>query len=180
MKQTSVNSILTLREVRKLINSVDNARDKLMIRLLYETGCELIELVNIKVSDILGNKIKIIDDNKKIRFPQISSKLAKDIRMYVLGNNLSKSMFLFSTRQSKNISEKRVRQLIQQYSQKYCSKKINPQNFRYFHIAHAYLNGVLLETISKQLGITTNRIFQILNDLNLKANHNYNKFLNKV
>ena len=59
-------------------------------------------------------------------------------------------------------------------------EKINPQSFRYFHIAHAYKNGVLLESISRQIGITTFRIFKILSELNISPSQNYNQFLKKV
>ncbi len=172
---------LSLRQIRKLIKHISNARDKLMIRVLYETGCSLVELTEIKVKDILGNKIKIkSSEDNEIRFSQISGKLAKDIKQYIIGNGLGKDSFLISTRQSPDISEKRVRQLIQEYTREVFSEKINPQSFRYFHIAHAYSNGVLLENISKQIGITTYRIFQILDELNLKTSQNYNIFLKKV
>ena len=172
---------LSLKQIRRLINYINNSRDKLMIRVLYETGCSLVELTEIKVKDVLGNKIRIKNsENNEIRFPRISGKLAKDIKLYILGNNLDKDSFLISTRQSESISEKRIRQIIQEYTKEVFSEKINPQSFRYFHIAHAYTNGVLLENISKQIGITTYRIFQILEELNLSTKQNYNKFLKKV
>ncbi len=178
----SSESYLSLQEIRKLISSISDMRDKLMIRLLYETGCTLIELVNIKVSDILGNKIKIFDpETRELRFSRISGKLAKDLSFYIRGNNLSKGYYILSTRQSKQISEKRVRQLIQDYTKKISSRKINPQMFRYYHIIHAYQNGVLLENIAKQTGITPYRVFQIINDFKIKPKQNlYNQFLSKV
>lgn len=170
---------LELDEIRGFLSSIDNARDKLLIRILYETGCSLIELTNIKIEDIAGNKIKIKED-KKIRFSRISGKLSKDIKMFVEGNKLKKDSYLISTRQSNQISEKRIRQLIQKYTKKY-RQKINPQMFRYYHIAHAYQNGVFIENISNQLGITKYRIFQVLNELGFKPSQNhYNNFLRKI
>jgi len=180
MKQKQISeSFLSLKEVRILIDSVSDARDKLMIRMLYETGCEVSELVDVKVKDLLGNKIKIKSSNG-IRFSQISQKFSKDIRNYINGNNLQKTSFLFSTRQSGRISERRLRQLIQKYSKTIFNKIINPQMFRYLHIAHAYLNGILLETISKQIGISEYRIFQVINDFNIKPVANYNPFLKRI
>lgn len=175
-------SYLSLQEIRKLISSISDMRDKLMIRLLYETGCTLIELVNIKVSDILGNKIKILEpETKEIRFSRISGKLAKDLSFYIKGNNLSKDAHILSTRQSQKISEKRVRQLIQDYTKKISSRKINPQMFRYYHISHAYHNGILLENIAKQTGITPYRVFQVITDFKIKPKQDhYNQFLSKV
>jgi integrase len=175
------DSYLTLNQVRTLIKSISNARDKFMLRLLYETGCSLNELVTIKAKDIQGKIVKIIDnDTKQLRFSHISSKLAKDLKLYIKGNNFAKESFVIRTRQSPNISERRVRQLIQYYSKLHLKITINPQKFRYFHIAHAYTNGILLESISKQVGITTYRIFQILSELKITTTNNYNPFLKKI
>ena len=59
-----------------------------MIRILYETGCTLIELTNIRVTDLNSNKIKIKDqETNKIRYPRISEKLANDLNFYIKGNN---------------------------------------------------------------------------------------------
>ena len=171
-KKKNSESYISLKDVRGLISSIRSARDKLMLRILYESGCSLVELVEIKVSDISGNKIKI--HHGKLRFSSVSGKLAKDIREYIKGNQLSANTYLISTRQSNKISEKRVRQLILGYT------KINPQKFRYFHIAHAYLNGVFIENIAKQIGLTTYRIFQILNNMGLAPQNRYNQFLKRI
>jgi len=117
-------------------------------------------------------------ETKEVRYPQISSKLNKDIKLYIKGNALTG--YLIATRQSSRISQKRIRQIIQKHTKKVFSKKINPQSFRYYHIAHAYSNGVLLETIAKQLGITTFRIFSILEEFSLAPKHNYNNFLKRI
>ncbi|MBN2423268.1 site-specific integrase [Candidatus Woesearchaeota archaeon] len=173
---------LSIDELKNLLSSIKDMRDKLMIKILYETGCTLIELIEIKVADIFSNKIKILDpDTKKTRFARISLKLAQDLAFYIKGNNLSADDYVISTRQSPKISEKRVRQLIQYYTSKFINTKINPQMFRYYHIVHAYLSGVFIENIANQLGITTYRIFQVINEIKIqpKKNHYYN-FLNKI
>lgn len=173
MKQINHSeSYLSLKNVREMISSIRDARDKIMIRILYETGCSLVELVQLKVSDVGGNKIKIKHDG--LRYSTISGKLAKDIRDYIRGNQLQSESYLLSTRQSAKISEKRVRQLIQNYTKK------NPQKFRYYHIAHAYLSGVFIENIAQQLGLTTFRIFQILNKMGLNPQNRYNHFLRRI
>jgi len=178
---TSV-SFMSLSQIREFLSRISSIRDKLMIRILYETGCNISELVEIKVSDVQSNKIRIVDsETNTIRHPKISGKLAKDLRYYIKGNDLKKNSFLISTRQSSKITERRVRQLIQAYSQKFGYGKINPQMFRYYHIAHAYLSGVFQENIAAQLGIKKFRIFQILNQLNITPKQNmYNRFLSKI
>ncbi|MFH2021575.1 MAG: site-specific integrase [archaeon] len=182
MKPTNNSgSYLLPREVRELIAYIHSARDRILLRILYETGCTLKELVALKVSDILGKKISVVNHStKNVRFSHISSKLAKDIKAYILGNLLKKEDFLLSSRQGKGISEKRVRQLIQQYAMDCFSKKISAHDFRYFHIAHAYTSGVLLQNIARQLGITSYRAFQVVEELGISPAYNYNNFLVRV
>ncbi len=181
--KTSESSLnyLSLEQIRKLVSSVSDTRDNLIIRVLYETGCSLNELTAIKVNHLLGSRIRIKNtETKEIRHSTISAKLAKDLRLFIKGNRLDDRSCLFSTRQSDSISEKRIRQIIQKYTKDEFSEKINPQSFRYYHIAHAYSNGMMLETIARQIGITTARIFKILSEMKISPKQNYNKFLRKV
>jgi site-specific recombinase XerD len=173
---------LSLNQVQNLINHIKDMRDKLLVKILYETGCSLGELVNIKVSDIEGNHINILDPNtKKSRSSRISQKLGKELALFIKGNNLPKDSSLIFTKNSANISEKRVRQLLQNYAQELGYGKINPQMLRYYHIAHAYSEGVLIENISSQLGIKKLRIFQILSELNIEPKQNlYDNFFENL
>ncbi len=112
------------------------------------------------------------------RVAKISGNLSKDMSLYIQGNKLQG--YVFCTRQSKKISEKRVRQLVQEYTKK-IGTAINPIMLRYYHIAHAYLNGVFIEEIAKQLGLTKFRIFQVLQELGINPkSNNYHNFLGRV
>ena len=172
---------LTQEEIKQIISSINDMRDRLLVRVLYESGCTLIDLVNIKVSDKGGNTIKLSKEDFKLRFARISGKLAKDLSLYIQGNSLQKDSYLFSARQGTSISEKRVRQLIQNYTEKAGLGRINPLSFRYSHIANAYLHGVFIESIALQLGLTTYRIFQVISELGIKPKANcYNEFLTRI
>ena len=46
------NEVYTQEEVEKLIETEDNPKDKCLISLLYESGCRISELLNIKIKDI--------------------------------------------------------------------------------------------------------------------------------
>jgi site-specific recombinase XerD len=175
-------AVLSLQQVRNLINSINDMRDRLIVRVLYETGSTLAELVNIKISDLCGDRIRIVDeDSKQLRFVKISAKLAKDIRLYSEGNILKGDSFLLASRQGPGITERRIRQIIQEYTEKLGYGKINPHMFRYYHIMHAYQNGVYIDNISNQLGITRYRIFQVIESLDIQSGQNmYNRFLSRI
>jgi len=170
---------ITQTSIRNLLKNIKKARDYIIIRILYETGCEVKELVKIKVSDVLGHRIRI--NSKEIRFSQISGKLSKDIKQYVKGNKLNKNNFLFSLRKDKPISEKRISQIISEISYDLKIKDMTSKKIRYLHILHSYQNNVLLHDISKQVGIDTYRVFRIIEEYhNGKGISNYNKFLKSI
>ncbi|MFH0874364.1 MAG: site-specific integrase [archaeon] len=184
MKQNSAKKVdfqcIQKKELKEFIDSIKDIRDNLSIRILYETGCTLIELVKIKANDVKNNSIAI-EKGKAKRVSLISKNLFNDISGYINGNKLSQNSFIISTRQSSHISEKRVRQIIQKYARQKKFKDFNPHMLRYCHVAHAYLDGVYQETIAAQLGINKLRVFQIISELNVIPENNfYCKFLNET
>jgi integrase/recombinase XerD len=168
----------TQREMRVFLDSIPYARDRLMARILYETGCTISEMVGLKASDLSGKMMKLRSD--PLRFAQISGKLAKALHEYVQGNGIKGSSLIFSTRQGKGISGRRARQILEESFFKVFSKKMNPHKIRYCHIAHAYRSGVLLESIAKQVGITSYRAYRIVEEAKFSPVHDYQNFLGRV
>ncbi|MFH1396750.1 MAG: tyrosine-type recombinase/integrase [archaeon] len=166
MKKKVIQS-LSRGELVRLRSQIQNQRDKIILQILYETGCTVNELVNIKYNNInvKSKTIKYPSDitkTKKSRICFISSKLVNELKKYTRGENF---VYLFVTRQSYNITTKRVRQLLQSYGLKARLGKINPQVIRYTHIAHALERGITLTTIQKQVGIERLRMVQIYESL---------------
>ncbi|MBU0456666.1 MAG: site-specific integrase [Nanoarchaeota archaeon] len=169
-------------EFNSLKNKINDNRDKLILNILYETGCTVNELVKIKTKDIdFGKKIiKFPPEStksNKLRTSFISKELAKEIEKFTEKNS---SQHIFTTRQGSGITTKRIRQLIQNYSQKAGFGKINPQVIRYTHIAHALEKGIPLTAIQKQVGMERLRIVQIYEALVPEEKEgNYDKFFEK-
>ncbi len=162
MKKKVVES-LSKRDFSRLKDQIDNDRDKLILNVLYETGCTVNELVKIKIKEIDFEK-KIIKfpsastKSNKPRVSYISKNLVNEITEYIKNHD---SPNLLASRQSSQITTKRVRQLIQSYSQKAGLGKINPQVIRYTHIAHALEKGITLAAVQKQVGMERLRMVQI-------------------
>ena len=150
---------LNQREFERLKAVILVERDRLIIDLLYETGCYLNELVRIKVGNINFSKATIFFSPKKTS--SISKKLCNELKQFVDENKKSAKEFLFSTAQSKRISEKRVRQLVQGYSLKAFGEKINPKCIKYSHIADAFEKKLSPKKIQQQTGTGPLRITQI-------------------
>lgn len=169
---------LELDEVISLARSMNNLRDKLIVFLLYETGCSITELINLKIKNILKKEKKIIIEesvrtNEK-RIVEISKELLDIIKKYLIEKK-SNSEFILSSRQSKNMTQKRIQQIISSYKLS-SGKKITPQILRYTHIAQAYSQGVAINNISKQVGLHRSRAIEIFSQL--KDNNNtYSRFI---
>jgi len=153
LKRLDKKDYLAKKEFENIRKTVKNKRDQLIFDILFEAGCTLKELVNIKVKDIKfsKNSVKILavnTKNKQQRAAAISKKLSLAIKGFVRENRLNPQDCLFSTRQSKTITEERVFQIIKSYS-----KELSPQVLRYSYIANASAIGKSIEEISKQTGI---------------------------
>jgi len=178
MKKKYHIKFLEFNEWARLLESIKDERDFLIFHLLYETGCTVNELVNIKTRDFTGNILKIRSHharNREARSVYISENLLRRVRAFC---NIAKGEYLFSTRQSRSMSTKRIRQLVQ----KYCSVcgiiGANPQILRYTHIVHAYQKGIPLEAIQNQVGLKRSRAIEIFEQLpERKTTDAYRKFM---
>jgi len=75
--------VLTKDEVKKLIDSVENKKHKLILKLLYSSGLRLSEIVNLRVGDIeIDEKIGWVRSGKgkKDRIFIISDKIVDDLK----------------------------------------------------------------------------------------------------
>jgi integrase len=123
---------LSSTQVKALLNAHSNKRNNLLIRVLFELGCTVSELVNIKVEDINTNSIRV---GKQKRSVELSIELREEIQDYLKA--FPSSGFLFSTRQSPKIDVRRVQQLVRIYV------KHKPTELRHARIAElAKENGI--------------------------------------
>jgi len=82
-QQKLPSELLTEDEIEKMINSTDNFRDKSLVAVLYETGCRIGEIGNLKIKEIEysgeygGNDWAIIFDGDLKR---ISNKIAENVK----------------------------------------------------------------------------------------------------
>ncbi|HII71956.1 TPA: site-specific integrase [Candidatus Woesearchaeota archaeon] len=159
-------------EIVKLESSIKQKRDRLLLKILYETGCTVNEAVNIAKDDIDGahNRISFpgsITKSKQAKTSIISQELAAKITSYTdeLEKEGIKSRYLFASRQSESMTTKRARQLILLYGKKAGLGKVLPQMLRYAHVLHAAEKGVPLEAIERQTGINKIRLVQIMDSV---------------
>jgi integrase len=171
---------LSVKEWERLEALEKPDRDSLILRLLYETGCTVNELVNIKGAhcDLAANIIRIRPEhsrNHEARTAYISDSLARLLKEHCSQNT---GEYVLSSRQSQSMTTKRVRQIVHSYCSKIGLRKAGPQILRYTHIVHAYLKDIPLEAIQKQVGLRRSRAIDIFQCLPEKESKDaYRRFI---
>jgi integrase/recombinase XerC len=144
-------------------NKLDNFCDKdfkgmqkkLVIEVLYQTGIRLSELVNLKVSDIDQDRIKVIGKRNKERIIPISYSLFSLIEEFKLELIALKieSPFLFTLKNGNKIYPKFVYRIINSYLGLVTDlDKCSPHVLRHTFATHMLNNGAGLEVLKDLLG----------------------------
>ncbi|MFA6073269.1 MAG: site-specific integrase [Candidatus Woesearchaeota archaeon] len=169
------------------VDRTKTLRDEILLKTLFETGCSLSELAKIKVKDIKTpiNHITPPTITFNSRISVISKALADNILKYINERNRRNEEYIFSQQPTKQFSVKRIEQIIQTTllnentnsdSTKNKYLKINPQEIRYLHIAHALSKNLSLDTISAQTGLSKQRLLQIIDRFNFINIQSYSSF----
>ena len=134
-------------------------RDKLIIRLMIETGVRVSELTNMAVADLNGSSITIFGKGKKYRtaalYPQTTDKVIDWIRY----NRLEYADPIFGSRKKQKITRSNIDRIVKKYSdlaQTTCQtlrrKNISPHTLRHTFAMRNLEAGVKLPNLSLLMG----------------------------
>ncbi|MBW2968195.1 site-specific integrase [Candidatus Woesearchaeota archaeon] len=155
-------------DIIRLESAITSLRDRLLLQTLYETGCTINEAVSLtsEAIDVRNNTITFpadITKSKKAKTAWVSGALMNSISEHLntLQETGRKTRYIFSSRQSAQMTTKRARQLITAYGKEAGLGKVLPQMIRYAHVLHAVEKGIPLDAVEKQTGIDKIRLVQI-------------------
>jgi integrase len=174
-KKFEQNPGLEVSNFLKKLDSVTDKKTKIILRLLFETGCSLSEVTQITAEDFF--KPTSSDQSFKIFFKKtsrtsmISSGAGELLIKFLIANNRANKDFIFSRDPKKPASVKRIEQI---FSSLFPDSV--PQQIRYMHIFAATQKGLGLDAIVSQTGLKRQRIGQILEILNVKKIESYSSF----
>lgn len=159
-------------------NSIIGLRDACILELLYSTGIRVGELVNIKISDIDFNqmRIKILGKGNKERFVLFGKK-CRDLLDNYLDNsrpNLlkNKNDYLFLNRRGTGVSVRTVEMIVDDIVKRSSIKfNVSPHTLRHTFATHMLDNGSDLNSVSELLGhsnLNTTAIYTHVSNERLK------------
>lgn len=142
-----------------------SSRDKMMLMIMYNTGCRVSELVNVKLSDLVVTdgtataSIHFYGKGRKERVTPIWKSTANYIRKYIEIQSLKSRDHLFNNSRNGILTRSGVGQRVSSITSKavqicpsLAEKKISPHTFRHSTAMNLLQAGVDISTIAIWLG----------------------------
>lgn len=153
--------------------SIQGIRDLALISLLYESGCRVQELIDLKIGDIVFHSpctVTLTGKGNKARIIPISSNVADIIKSYLnSANHYNVSSPVFMNRYDSPLSRSGVSYILDKYGcmahqarPELYPSKLHPHMLRHSKAMHLLENGVNLIYIRDFLGhssVTTTEIY---------------------
>ena len=151
-KDRRLPEVLTKEEVKKMIDSTDNIKSRLIISLLYSSGLRVSELVNLKVEDLnFGEGTGWVRRGKgsKDRLIIISENLTNELRSYL--ENKKDNVYIFS--KEKALTTRNIQKIIKGTRERAgINKKVTPHTLRHSFATHLLEQGTDIRMIQAMLG----------------------------
>jgi len=134
-------------QVIRLLNTIENERDRLIVRLIYATGVRVSELCAINVEDIDFEEqtIRVKGKGDKIRTVFVDEETLDVINGFI-GNTIQGPLFL--GQQGNHLSPRTVQHLFKRYA----PAGITPHKIRHSYASELYRRSKNLRVVQENLG----------------------------
>ncbi len=173
-KEKRLPEVLSKDEVRRLLESCDTTKSRLIVSLLYSAGLRVSELVNLKVSDVnFQEHTGWVRRGKgaKDRLFTLSSVLGQDLQAYLSGRE---HIYIFS--KSEPLTTRNIQKIIFGLRKRAgIQKKITPHTLRHSYATHLLEQGTDIRVIQALLGhsnLNTTQLYTHINSDQLKKVQN--------
>lgn len=171
IKEKRLPSVLSKKEVKKIIYSLKNSKHRLILKTIYGLGLRVSELVNLKEEHInFDRKLVLIKESKekKDRYVNLPESLSEELLNYM---RLNQEAYVFSGRTSK-MSIKSIQKIFENALKKSgINRKATCHTFRHSFATHLLENGVDIRIIQKLLGhnkLETTQIYTHVSNFQIK------------
>jgi site-specific recombinase XerD len=143
-------------QVLRLLDSIDDLRDKLIVRTIYATGVRVSELCNMNIEDIDFDEhtIRIRGKGDKIRTVFVDDDTLADILKFI-GIRIVGPVFV--GQQGKNISSRAIQHIFKNYA----PSGITPHKIRHSYASELYKRSKNLRVVQENLGHTSIKTTEI-------------------
>ncbi len=117
-RNKTIPEILTIDEIRKLIEATSNIKHKLILKLMYGCGLRVSEVVNLKKPDLNFQEELIyikLSKGRKDRFVKIPESIKKELESYY---NLTNEKILFPSSREGKLTTSTIQKIVSNSSKK--------------------------------------------------------------
>ncbi|MFH1916354.1 MAG: site-specific integrase [Nanoarchaeota archaeon] len=141
-----------------LISGIEDPQHRLLFLLFLRTGMTVHEMATLRVGEFdMENDALIvpakITKNKKSRKILLPKELMVQVLDHIRECSLKRSDYLLSTRQSKQMTERRIQQIVRHHTERIIGIPLNPRVFRHSFIINAFKAKVPVGEIEEMVGI---------------------------
>ena len=161
-RNKTLPDILTIDEIRRLIEVTPNVKHKFIIKLLYGIGLRVSEIVSLRRSEINFKEglIKVkLGKGAKDRFVKLPESIASDLEFVF---ELSDSDYVFPSNRGGKLTTRTVQAILKNArTRAKIKKRVYPHLLRHSYATHLLEAGTDLRVIQKLLGHSSIRTTQI-------------------
>lgn len=146
-KETKYPQIISQETVVERIMSIKNTKHRMIVSVLYVSGIRISELLDLRLTDIDGNRNTIFvrhGKGGKDRVVPVSIKLIQDLRKYFI--EYRPTEYLFEGQHGGRYTSTSVQNICKKYM------KCNPHLLRHCNLTHLIESGVHISEVSKRAG----------------------------
>ncbi len=152
-------SVLSKKEILYLVENVKNPRDNLIVRLLYDTGARISEILNAKVKDVemKTGEMHVLGKGRKPRTVYFHETTRQALKSYLAANNIQSPNALIFT-----IKPVTVWYNLKKYGKELLDRELHPHMLRHSRLQHMADEGVDSFAIKSYAGhsdIATTQIY---------------------
>ena len=160
--EKTLPTVLSIEEVKRLLECAGNTRDHLTLRVLYSTGVRVSELVKLRINDIQDQRIHIRSGKgSKDRIIYIDPKTEIMIKTYIEQNR--PKTHIFENKENKPLTPRTIQRIVEKYRNKAgIDKEVTPHILRHSFATHLLQNKADIVVIKELLGhssLTTTQIY---------------------
>jgi len=172
-KPNSLPNVLTIDEVKEIIDSVNNLKHKAIISTIYSCGLRISEAVNLEIKNIDSSAmtLKVINaKGKSDRYVMLSAKLLELLREYF--KEYSPKKYLFVGQFGERYSARSIQQIFNKAVKIVgIKKRVTVHSLHHSFASHLLDNGTDIRFIQELLGhkhLSTTQIYTHINPVSVK------------
>ncbi|MFH1542156.1 MAG: tyrosine recombinase XerC [bacterium] len=166
-------------ELKRLLEAVDNRRDRAILEVIYGTGLRVIEVVRMNVNDVdfEENEIKVLGKGSKERIVLFGSLAKKALNNYLSDirpqmPDGKKTAAVFVNLRGGRLTVRSIERMLVRYAKKAgITKKVTPHTLRHSFATHLLAGGADLRMVQELLGhvsLSTTQVYTHITKERLK------------